>query len=813
MAKSANGTTHKIREQLQFLDNKKWKLFSTRRLELIDRFKLFEKKASEQDCNIERIANILRTEFDYSIEHQLDFEKLVTAAVQSVRRNRKRSKHLNAHCSNNNNNNNINNDINKENGNIMNNNDSNDKKNHVSSSSSSSSTSASPALTKIKPEIDHTGNINIPSASIMSSSSLTNNNNKVTKIQKSSSKHINNSNLIQSQHHNNPVIVSIAASHRNSNTHSGSDSDSNKIPSPSTSPITSPLQLTRNSPLLFQTSLLESNSNNNNNNNNSNNTMLPSAATSSNTTTTTLPSLSGNRITLPPLQNLKNNKQTKPKMTKTSKLEGSSIEIVKNIISDIVFQKISLKEQLLKSTNSNTNSPFSNTLTTTTNNNNNNNNNNSSNNSTNINSNGDLSLEFFALSSHNRDLLPIALKQPNNKIKGTSITPSSSIAASSIPPKQQKTYSCPFFLKSKILTQINNSKTCHDICSKQGSYRDIYSNILEMGTLGYTSCLMFIFERFHGMNMAMVSYLKDKLLTGDKAEERLIQIIENLFENATLRDLHSLKPEFKMDLFKLCIGSLIKDFGFDPVIYPLGEIFQDYILKDLSPFINGGPSSGEQLNQSLTSNSSSNTYNLTSNSKSSSNTLAHSMIVSTAPLDPTMANNSIYRTVVIKKGDKRQEFTFYPLSNGTPTISEILENCSVLFGLTNSSVMPSSSSSSNITNSSSSNKVHELLQKGNERNIHSNALLVKKQNKGMSGKYGLYHQNQLLKSDIELSTLLTNFGLDSREIVLDIKEFGSGTTPVSSRGGSISPQNGNLIGQDGLTILSSAAFVSSNQSS
>ena len=802
MAKSANGTTHKIREQLQFLDNKKWKLFSTRRLELIDRFKLFEKKASEQDCNIERIANILRTEFDYSIEHQLDFEKLVTAAVQSVRRNRKRSKHLNAHCSNNNNNNNINNDINKENGNIMNNNDSNDKKNHVSSSSSSSSTSASPALTKIKPEIDPTGNINIPSASIRSSSSLTNNN-KVTKIQKLSSKHIIKSNSIQSQHHNNPVIVSIAASHRNSNTHSGSDSDSNKIPSPSTSPITSPLQLTRNSPLLFQTSLLESNSANNNNN--PGNTMLPSATTSSNNTTTnTLPSLSGNRITLPPLQNLKNNKQTKPKMTKTSKLEGSSIEIVKSIISDIVFQKISLKEQLLKSSNTNTNSSFSNSLST------NNNNNNNNNANTNINSNGDLSLEFFALSSHNRDLLPIALKQPNNKIKGTSITPSSSIAASSIPPKQQNTYSCPFFLKSKILTQINNSKTCHDICSKQGSYRDIYSNILEMGTLGYTSCLMFIFERFHGMNMAMVSYLKDKLLTGDKAEERLTQIIENLFENATLRDLHSLKPEFKMDLFKLCIGSLIKDFGFDPVMYPLGEIFQDYILKDLSPFINGVPSSGEQLNQSLTSNSSSNTYNLTSNSKSSSNTLAHSMIVSTAPLDPTMANNSIYRTVVIKKGDKRQEFTFYPLSNGTPTISEILENCSVLFGLTNSSVMPSSSSSN--TNSSS-NKVDELLQKGNERNIHSNALLVKKQNKGMSGKYGLYHQNQLLKSDIELSTLLTNFGLDSREIVLDIKEFGSGTTPVSSRGGSISPQNGNLIGQDGLTILSSAAFVSSNQSS
>lgn len=61
------------------------------RLELIDKFKLSKFKASEQDQNIKQIANILRTEFDYPDETLGDFEKLVTAAVQSVRRNRKRS--------------------------------------------------------------------------------------------------------------------------------------------------------------------------------------------------------------------------------------------------------------------------------------------------------------------------------------------------------------------------------------------------------------------------------------------------------------------------------------------------------------------------------------------------------------------------------------------------------------------------------------------------------------------------------------------------------------------------------------------------
>lgn len=89
---SGHGTTHKIRDALNFTDSKKWKKFSSRRLQLIDHFGLSERKASEQDDNIKQIADILRNEFEYPIESLSDFEKLVTAAVQSVRRNRKRSK-------------------------------------------------------------------------------------------------------------------------------------------------------------------------------------------------------------------------------------------------------------------------------------------------------------------------------------------------------------------------------------------------------------------------------------------------------------------------------------------------------------------------------------------------------------------------------------------------------------------------------------------------------------------------------------------------------------------------------------------------
>ena len=89
---SGHGTTHQIRDLLNFTDAKKWKRFSSRRLALIDQFGLSERKASEQDDNIKQIADMLRTEFEYPVTSQGEFEKLVTAAVQSVRRNRKRSK-------------------------------------------------------------------------------------------------------------------------------------------------------------------------------------------------------------------------------------------------------------------------------------------------------------------------------------------------------------------------------------------------------------------------------------------------------------------------------------------------------------------------------------------------------------------------------------------------------------------------------------------------------------------------------------------------------------------------------------------------
>ncbi|EDK35958.2 hypothetical protein PGUG_00056 [Meyerozyma guilliermondii ATCC 6260] len=85
------GVTHYIRTKLNFFDDTLWKRFSARRLELIDALDLSCRKASEQESEIKRVAETLRLEFNYGPEYIQDFDRLVRAAIQSVRRNRKRS--------------------------------------------------------------------------------------------------------------------------------------------------------------------------------------------------------------------------------------------------------------------------------------------------------------------------------------------------------------------------------------------------------------------------------------------------------------------------------------------------------------------------------------------------------------------------------------------------------------------------------------------------------------------------------------------------------------------------------------------------
>ncbi|ODV90589.1 hypothetical protein CANCADRAFT_12922, partial [Tortispora caseinolytica NRRL Y-17796] len=85
-----SGVTQAIRSRLNFTDDATWRKFSARRLELIDSMSLSTRKASEQEKEIRKVAETLCVEFGFPTTALPDFDKLVRAAIQSARRNRKR---------------------------------------------------------------------------------------------------------------------------------------------------------------------------------------------------------------------------------------------------------------------------------------------------------------------------------------------------------------------------------------------------------------------------------------------------------------------------------------------------------------------------------------------------------------------------------------------------------------------------------------------------------------------------------------------------------------------------------------------------
>lgn len=85
------GATSVIRKKLKFTNETLWKQFSSRRLQLVESLSLSSKKASEQDEEIKLCAKTLMEEFNFPVSTLSEFDKLVRLAIQSVRRNKKRS--------------------------------------------------------------------------------------------------------------------------------------------------------------------------------------------------------------------------------------------------------------------------------------------------------------------------------------------------------------------------------------------------------------------------------------------------------------------------------------------------------------------------------------------------------------------------------------------------------------------------------------------------------------------------------------------------------------------------------------------------
>ncbi|AMD19989.1 HCL162Wp [Eremothecium sinecaudum] len=547
-----NGTTHKIREQLNFKDNKKWKQFSSRRLELIDKFGLSERKASEQDENIRQLATILRTEFRYPASTAGEFEKLVTAAVQSVRRNRKR-------CT----------------------------KNRTGGLLKRSGTTTS---------------------SCAGSSGSENEDNSISQV-------------------HSPV----------------------NPPGPPSTPAPS-------AGAFFQTSH-----------------------------PTKLPVLQPEPVRVVVNRQLKSELSTAPSSSGniTNKLVNYDA-LVKDVISDLVHNPIPPNQQ--SRTDDSTN------------------------------------LADLAMFSQQNTLISLALasssknapEQSNSSQKHLLPPPRQTLPPPTRPELSQPQDIIPFFLREKILGHIQRSKTCLELTNSQQPFAN-YTNLRMLGDSCIKAAVSFIMERFFfNLLVSSTEYITAKMTSNDE----LAHICTMLIGPATKSKLKGLYVESKVILIQILVGSIVKDFGFEPCLYPLGEIFHDVILRQYPLVCSSSPS------------------------------CAKSAILNTVSMKPDVANKEMNRKVVLKFQSREQRFTFPLLSNGPPTIAEVLENSRQLFQV------PATS-----------------------RNL------------------ALFNQDRIITSDADLAIILNQF--TNAETVIEIKEVSYNKTVNAN------PKEDNNF--NGLTILSSVS--------
>lgn len=215
----------------------------------------------------------------------------------------------------------------------------------------------------------------------------------------------------------------------------------------------------------------------------------------------------------------------------------------------------------------------------------------------------------------------------------------------------------PFSLKEKLLRSIEISKTCSEITKSHTPLND-FKSLYSLGKSVYDTAVNFVVEKFKPYQIEKLEFVNER-----SCEIKFISDLSlQLFRSTTKNDISNDLPNLSLAmLFVLTIGSLIKDFGFDPILYPLSEMVMQHIMINY-PF-----------------------QEPKSKQSSPINSLAHNShtVLMTLPIDPKKASQEVYKTVIIKYGMKQQNFRFPLLSNGPPTVMEIVQNCRTLFNISN----------------------------------------------------------------------------------------------------------------------------------
>lgn len=229
----------------------------------------------------------------------------------------------------------------------------------------------------------------------------------------------------------------------------------------------------------------------------------------------------------------------------------------------------------------------------------------------------------------------------------------------------------PFFLREKIIRSIQKSRTCFELIENTTTFCNSKSLKL-LGDSAYKTAAAYVMERFFS---DMESSSMDYILSSALSDEQISEFTTDLFAPATRIDLKRISISAKVNLLWLTLGSIVKDFGFDPMLYDISETI-NYRITQRYPLAS---KKREKIDSPLQVMSQKSQF-------VSNDTTQRAAVLSTLSMKPQLANKDVYRKIIIKYGAKEQEFSFQLLSNSPPTLKEIIDNSKTLFSIKNNHV-------------------------------------------------------------------------------------------------------------------------------
>lgn len=247
----------------------------------------------------------------------------------------------------------------------------------------------------------------------------------------------------------------------------------------------------------------------------------------------------------------------------------------------------------------------------------------------------------------------------------------------SIIQKSRQFLSIPFFLKEKFLNNVQKSRTCYQLSRfNKSSILTEYQNLIKLGETAISLTNRYIFERFYPNSNPNVI---DFVLKQTTKQTFLSQLSLQLFQSSTTIKLSvtiASEADILISLLHITLGSLIKDFGFDPILYDVSEILYHLIMMRYPHLSNND---NDPKNYSITSGESSGVDTLTPINSGADITLDKNILITSLSINPQIANKEVYKQVKISYQSKSQDFNFPLLSNATPSVKEIVNNCKQLF--------------------------------------------------------------------------------------------------------------------------------------